>query len=438
MGVDICCLILHQLVLSYYNWNYLPIFPKPIGVDAMRRVLSIVGLLCLFSDVAFADHHKKTVAETKAALVDIETYPAGEQPMPRFAVDASWPTLPDSWLLGQVPGLSVDKYDHVWILQRPNSLGRMDVGLAASPSIALCCEPAPHVIRFTPQGTVDKAWGGESHAPTVDGVNQWPINVHGLYVDQNDTVWLAGNGKDDHVVLNLDFEGKLLNLLGKRGDTRGNMDQTTFGNPADIFHDTTHDEVVISDGYINARVASFSTKEKRAKHIVGAYGKPPTGPTREGAFDQSQAAQPQSQGVDINNPLFGNIIHCINQDSEGFIYACDRRNNRVQIFKRETSGEISFVKNLPVAAETGGVGSATDVALSPDETYLYVADMMNGRIWIYRRETLALLGSIGRNGRYPGQFTWLHSIDTDSHGNLYTTEVNTGRRVQKLVFQGVH
>jgi DNA-binding beta-propeller fold protein YncE len=130
-------------------------------------------------------------------------------------------------------------------------------------------------------------------------------------------------------------------------------------------------------------------------------------------------------------------VHCVNQSSDGLIYVCDRRNNRVQIFKREKSGDISFEHNLVVAAPTGGVGSATDVAFSPDETYLYVADMMNGRIWIYERESLTLLGSIGRNGRYPGQFTWLHSIDTDSDGNLYTTEVNTGRRVQKLIFEGV-
>ena len=39
---------------------------------------------------------------------------------------------------------------------------------------------------------------------------------------------------------------------------------------------------------------------------------------------------------------------------------------------------------------------------------------------------------------FSGQFTWLHSIDVDSKGNLYATEVSTGRRIQKLVLTGIH
>ncbi|MAI37521.1 hypothetical protein [Alteromonas sp.] len=412
----------------------------------MHRTLSTLVVFSLLSTPLFAamkeDGNSPSVAPAKEkspleAIVPIETYPNGNAPMPRFSVDANWPSLPDTWLLGQVSGLSIDKYDHVWILQRPNSLGKFDTGLAATPKTALCCEPAPHVIRFTPNGEVATAWGGASHAPTVDGVNQWPVNVHGLYVDPNDSVWIAGNGEGDHVVANFNFDGKFIQQFGERGKTAGNADDATLGNPSDVFYDPNTDEVVISDGYINARMVAFDAKDKKASHIWGAYGNKPTGPTREGAFDQSQAAQPQAQGVDVENSLFGNIVHCVNQSSDGLIYVCDRRNNRVQIFKREKSGDISFEHNLVVAAPTGGVGSATDVAFSPDETYLYVADMMNGRIWIYERESLTLLGSIGRNGRYPGQFTWLHSIDTDSDGNLYTTEVNTGRRVQKLIFEGV-
>ena len=62
--------------------------------------------------------------------------------------------------------------------------------------------------------------------------------------------------------------------------------------------------------------------------------------------------------------------------------------------------------------------------------------MMNGRIWILWHDTYEVLGSIGRNGRYAGEFTWLHSIETDKDGNLYTSEVSTGQRVQKFVLTG--
>jgi hypothetical protein len=403
----------------------------------MRTIITLLVVFSWFGFNAYANANSPKTVNSNIAPVPVATYLHSEKPVPRFSVDASWPTLPDTWILGQVSGLSVDKHDNIWILQRPNSLSKFDTGLTATPPTAVCCEAAPHVIRFSPDGKVATAWGGPEHAPVVEGVNQWPVNVHGLFVDDSDTVWIAGNGKDDHVVLNFDFEGKYLNALGTRGNTNGNFDNTTLGNPSDIFHDESRGEVVISDGYINARVASFNTETKRATHLWGAYAEEPKGPTREGDFDQSQAAQPQAQGVDGDNPLFGNIIHCVNQASDGLIYVCDRRNNRVQIFKRQTDGKVTFVSNLVVAGDTGGTGSATDIAFSPDEVYLYVADMMNGRIWIYERSSLTLLASMGRNGRYPGQFTWLHSIDTDSHGNIYTTEVNTGRRVQKLVFEGI-
>ena len=68
---------------------------------------------------------------------------------------------------------------------------------------------------------------------------------------------------------------------------------------------------------------------------------------------------------------------------------------------------------------------------------MYVSDMMNGQVWILDGKTYEQLGAFGRNGRYPGQFIWLHSLAADSDGNLYTTEVSTGRRVQKFVFTGV-
>lgn len=93
--------------------------------------------------------------------------------------------------------------------------------------------------------------------------------------------------------------------------------------------------------------------------------------------------------------------------------------------------------DIVIAPETGGTRTVSDVAFSPDGAFLYVSDMMNGQVWILDAASYDILGAFGRNGRYPGEFIWLHSIDVDSTGNLYTTEVGTGRRVQKFVFQGV-
>ncbi|MEM8635771.1 MAG: beta-propeller fold lactonase family protein, partial [Pseudomonadota bacterium] len=283
-------------------------------------------------------------------------------------------------------------------------------------------------------------WGGSDQAKDIDGINQWPSNVHGIYVDRNDTVWLAGNGEGDHVVLNFDSDGNFIRQYGRRNETGGNSNQELLGNPADIVHDTESNETFVADGYINKRIISFKNSdqgEPSASRIFGAYGASPQGGTREGSFDQSQASSNSDGGANPQSQSFGDIVHCINKGRDSRIYVCDRRNNRIQVFEANSDGTTDFVEDIIIAPETGGTRTASDIAWSPDGLFLYIADMMNGRIWILDAETYEFLGAVGRNGRYPGEFIWLHSVDVDSDGNLYTTEVNTGRRVQKFLLMNV-
>jgi len=35
-----------------------------------------------------------------------------------------------------------------------------------------------------------------------------------------------------------------------------------------------------------------------------------------------------------------------------------------------------------------------------------------------------------------GDFHWLHQVSVDSNGNIYTAEVDTGKRIQKFVRYG--
>jgi sugar lactone lactonase YvrE len=43
-----------------------------------------------------------------------------------------------------------------------------------------------------------------------------------------------------------------------------------------------------------------------------------------------------------------------------------------------------------------------------------------------------VVGSFGRSGRQAGQFHWVHNIAVDSRGNVYTTEVDNAKRVQRF------
>ncbi|GGF83542.1 hypothetical protein [Alteromonas lipolytica] len=375
-----------------------------------------------------------SMVSAQSSLVALESYPepGASHPLPEFKVDASWPQLPDTWIIGQVPGLAIDKSDNLWLLHRPNSLSPLDLALEQSPPTGVCCEAAPHVVQISPQGKVLNSWGGESITPDIDGTNQWPQTVHGLFVDDTNTVWIGGNGKGDHVVLNFTADGKFIRQFGQRNKTDGNQSKAALGNPADIYHDTHTTQVMIADGYINKRIIEFDTAGNHFSQYWGAYASQPGGGTRDGDFDVSQATA-GADNINTDAPDFGDIVHCVTQSQNGLIYVCDRRNNRLQIFKNDEQGNARFVRDLVIAGQTMGLGTATDVAFSPDNKYLYVADMMNGRIWVLWHETYELLGSFGRPGRYPGQFTWLHSVVADSQGNLYTSEVSTGRRVQKLV-----
>ena len=86
-----------------------------------------------------------------------------------------------------------------------------------------------------------------------------------------------------------------------------------------------------------------------------------------------------------------------------------------------------------------GSGTTFDIAFSrdPQQKYMYVADGESNQIHILDRQSLEVLTSFGDGGRQPGQFYGVHSLATDSKGNLYTTETYRGQRVQKFIYKGL-
>ncbi|HMC54747.1 MAG TPA: hypothetical protein VKH19_06205, partial [Gemmatimonadaceae bacterium] len=91
-----------------------------------------------------------------------------------------------------------------------------------------------------------------------------------------------------------------------------------------------------------------------------------------------------------------------------------------------------------IAPRTLGDGSVWDIAFSkdPEQKYMFLADGKNERVYVMDRQSLAVLTQFGDGGRQPGQWFAVHSIVTDSKGNLYTTETYEGKRVQKFVYKG--
>ena len=114
-------------------------------------------------------------------------------PVPQLQVDPFWPKpLPNNWVLGQVTGVAVDKRGHVWIIHRPRSLSEREVGAPAGPADQQVLLRGAAGAGVRPLGQPGRYWGGAGEG------YDWPENEHGIFVDDDDFVWVAGNGAKDH------------------------------------------------------------------------------------------------------------------------------------------------------------------------------------------------------------------------------------------------
>jgi hypothetical protein len=312
------------------------------------------------------------MAATSPQAASTQSKPAAPR-VPAFQWDHTWPReLPNNWLVGNVVGVAVDSRDNVWIVHRPNS----QTG----------AEKTPAVLAFDQSGNLVRNWG----APGAG--YDWGTQTHGLYVDSQDNVWVG-------------FGGGLPYDLKSRATT-----------------DAKADEVYFSDGYTNRRVIVFDVNTGAYKRHWGAFGKPPDD-TPMPAFNRS--GPPRQQ---FDTP------HCLAIANDGFVYVCDRGNQRIQVFRKDGT----FVKDAMINAKlTEGVvgGTPWDIAFSTDpaQAHIFLADGGNHRVHTLRRESLEVVSTFGRRGRWGGQFESPHSLAIDSKGNLFVAETLDGRRVQKFV-----
>jgi len=334
-----------------------------------------------------------------------------------FEVDPHFPrTLPDNWIIGQVSGVAVDSRDHVWVLHRPGSLDELEAGAVQDPPPSMCCVPAPPVLEFDPDGNVVQAWGGEDG----DGW-EWPQAEHGIHVDHEDNVWIGtGLAPRANFVLKFTRDGEHLLTIGVPGASEGSNDVTSLGGPAAMVVDPEENEVYIADGYVNRRVIVFDAETGEYRRHWGAYGEEPS----DHELDDYDPDSPPAR-------QFRGPVHGITLSRDGLVYVTDRQENRIQVFEKDGT----FVDEVRIRPETLSMGSTWDVALSrdPDQTYLYVPDGVNRTVWVVERSSLEVVNNFARGGRWAGRLGWAHNVDVDSRGNIFVSEVETGKRFQKFV-----
>jgi DNA-binding beta-propeller fold protein YncE len=299
-------------------------------------------------------------------------------------------------------------------------------------------------------------WGGPGAG------YDWPEQNAGIAVDDSGYVWIGGAGGQDSRILKFSRDGKFVGEFGKApapvatGPSRYNGPDTayqgvsparggrggrgggrparpalpansasteSFGGPAGFAFDTRAGEVFVADGYRNHRVAVIDRNTGAIKRFWGAYGGKP---------DDADSARYTPGGA---APKQFGMVRCVELAGDGLLYVCDPQNDRIQVFRKDGS----FVSETVMMPNTLGLGSVWDVALSrdPQQKYLYVADGQNMQVHVFDRKSMTMLRSFGDGGRQPGQFYAVHSVATDSRGNLYTTETYEGKRVQKFIYKGV-
>ena len=271
-----------------------------------------------------------------------------------------------------VHSVRFDKYDNLWAVDKA----------------------AHTVVKFTPAGYVTMNLGRRPEGPDDPG---------GLY--------FRGNG------------------LGRGGEGEGGFPAPVhvdgqFRGSTDVAWDSD-DNIYVSDGYINSRVAKFD------KH---------------GNWIKSWGSRGRSGEHANENPSQFNTPHNIGIDRRNNVYVADRGNRRIQVFDRDGNFQRFIFLNAPYDKSRHPVlGNLS--ANPPDETqpwticitngptqYLYTSDSEPGRIYKLSLDG-KILGMFGESGHELGQFSWTHAIACPSEDVLYIADMNNWR-VQKVLLNG--
>ena len=186
-----------------------------------------------------------------------------------------------------------------------------------------------------------------------------PTRTTASIVDTEGFVWIGGNGGTDGLVLKFTRDGKFVKQFGKKGVKADSNATDHFFQVAKIFVDEKTNELYVADGYGNKRVVVMDTETGTFKRYWGAYGNKPD----DKDLGRYNPTAPLAQ-------QFRNPVHCADLSADGFVYVCDRVNDRMQVFTKEGK----FVKEAAVpeglARRRVGVGrrllegSAAEVHLS--------------------------------------------------------------------------
>jgi hypothetical protein len=317
--------------------------------------------------------------------------------------------LPDSIQMGEASGVAVNSKNHVFVFSRGNSTGPA-YGATAS-----------QLLEFDANGKYIREIGHNLYA--------WSF-AHTVSVDRYDNIWVVDKGSD--MIVKFNPAGRVSMVFGRKkeaSDEGAEPDKHPnppaaavdgqFRQPTGVAWDK-QDDLFISDGYINSRVAKYD----KDGHWIKQWG---DRGTAEGQF---------------------NTPHTIANDAEGNIYVGDRGNRRIQVFNPDggllrvihidvpvPAGIMPWMGRMPTPeAATAQSGAPWAICITPPNAggkqFLYSSDAYPGRIYKMNLDG-TLLGYFGKSGRMPKEFGWIHQMSCVSENTLLVGEI-LNWRVNKL------
>lgn len=269
------------------------------------------------------------------------------QPVPElpYAPATDFFQLPGGMNFGEASGIALNSKGHVFVFHRSK----------------------PMLLEFDGGGRFIRSLG--------DGLFDHP---HGLRIDADDNLWTTDDGS--HLVLKLDRDGRVLLVLGRRGE--GAEADWLFNGPADVAFSRNGD-IFVADGYGNSRIVRFN-RDGRFIKAWGSHG------TRPGEF---------------------NLPHSIAIDGKDRVYVGDRENQRIQIFT--TDGRF--------LEQWTDIGYPYGLFITPDQ-HVWMADGGFDRI-VELDQDGTILGAFGEPGHAAGQFAWAHFLALGTDRRLYVADV---------------
>jgi DNA-binding beta-propeller fold protein YncE len=290
------------------------------------------------------------------------------------AVDATWPQKPERFKWGQMPGITFDGRDQVYIFTRSR----------------------PAVQVYKTDGTFVRAWDSGD-----------PNGAHFIRIDPEGNVWAANFL--EHVIRKHSPEGKLLLTIGQVGVA--GSDREHFNKPTDMAVLPSGD-IFVTDGYGNRRVVHFDANGK----YVNEWGQEGNQP--------GQFALPHSIVADYKGRLY------VADRENARIQVFDTTGKLLAVWKNiVTPWGLFMTKNqeLWVCGSSCVKKEGTDehIVLPPPDQVLMKLNL-KGEVLL----RIPLPKTVVPPGK-PGELDWVHSVAVDSKGDLYLGDIQ-GMRAQKF------